>query len=250
MSKKILNLLATIMIFLTLFITGCSDASDQEMLLPGGTNSYNDIRPYTFNPETILATLDQGNEKIFQPLPDKDLKNVFPPGSFLWQQQDYLKITDTLNQIANQDSLKGWSVYSISSYRYCADNPKGFDNLSITYFKTKENRYDTRIMDVWPLAKDADWAGNMEFPRPFPFGWKSIDLEKIKVSTDNALQVAEANGGKAIRQAANNDCSILVILSPNVFGSAWAVQYVRGGYANLFRISIDPYTSEYKIITP
>jgi hypothetical protein len=234
--------ISTIIIFLVLLVTGCSNPRDQELHNPMGHGSYGDIRGYSFNPKTILTGLDQNDKDIFRLLPDWGMQeNVFPSGSFAWQQQDYLKIVTALNWVANQDILEGWSVYRINASRDCADNPIGFDNFIITFFKTVGERYSTRQMEVWPLAKEADWEGGADFPRPFPFGWKSIELGRLKVSVDEVLQLAEAGGGKTVRQAVNNACSISIRLSPNADYDNWDVIYIGNGTTTLFHFSIYPY---------
>lgn len=123
------------------------------------------------------------------------------------------------------------------AYRDCADTPVGFDLFLVTYFKAVGNRYATRQIEVWPLSKEAIWAGNANFPRPFLFGWKEIDLGKLKVTMDDALRMAEANGGKAARQAANNNCSITITLVPNVDDGNWHVYYD----STTFQFSVSPY---------
>ncbi len=238
MGKKMVAPIPIILIFLVLFVTGCGDPRDQEPGRPMGHGSYGDIRGYGFDPKTILIALDRNDGEIFQPLPDWGLQDaVFPFGSFAWQQQDYLKVANALNRVASQDNLEGWSVYDIYTSRDCADTPVGFDRFSITYFKSVGDRYATRQIEVWPLSKEADWAGDADFPRPFPFGWKSIDLGKLKVTADDALRMAEANGGKAARQAANNNCRITVTLRPNTDGDNWQVHY----YSTTFQFSVYPY---------
>jgi len=241
MDKRLVISMPLIIILLVLFGTGCyyDPAKDQEIRYPR-LAVYHDIRPYTYDPKTILTVLDGGDGEIFQSLPDWGQERIYPPGSFAWQQQDYIKITSTLNRFVTQDNLEGWSVYSINASRDCADTPLGFDNFAITYFKIVGDRYTTREMHVRALAKEADWAGNMDFPRPFPLGWASIDLEKLKVTADDALQIAEANGGKAARQRVNNACTIAVALAPNADDVNWGVYYF-GGAATLFHFSIYPY---------
>ena len=238
MGKKLVTLIPIIMIFLALFVTGCGDPRDQEPSRPMGHGSYGDIRGYGFDPKTILAALDRNDGEIFQPLPDWGLQEaVFPPGSFAWQQQDYLQIAVALNRVASQDSLEDWSVYGMYAHTECANTPIGFDIFSITYFKLVGNRYATRQIDILPLAKEADWAGGADFPRPFPFGWKSVNLEKLKVTANDVLQQSEANGGKAARLAANNVCSITITLRPNTDGDSWQVHY----YSTTFQFSVYPY---------
>ena len=247
--KKVLRL-SIIIIFLVLFTTvGCLDTfHDHPVGGPIGLGSFDDIRHYTFEPKTILALLDQGGGEIFLPLPDYVEGNVFPPGSFAWRQQDYLKIANGLNQFSEKDTLDDWNLYRMSFNKDCGDNPIGFDYANFTYFKTNGEQYAAREMDVYPLKKETDWGGNTDFPRPFLFGWKSVDLEKLKVTADDVLQMAEANGGKEARLAEKNSCYISVILSPNTDHENWGVSYYGSHSATLFQMVIDPYTGSYRII--
>jgi hypothetical protein len=241
MDKKIVKSIL-MLIFLVLFLTSCYDPGDQESRYPSGISSYDDIRIYAFDPRTILTVQDQSDGAIFQPLPGwSDQGNIFQPGSFAWQQQDYLKVAGALNQIANQDNLEGWNLYSLSASRNCADTPIGFDRYWIIYFKTVAERYTTREMDIYPLQKEAVWAGNIDFPRPFPFGWKSVDLKKLKITADDALQRAETNGGMIARQAVNNACNIFIGLTPNADNGNWSVSYFGDNATTLFHFSIYAY---------
>lgn len=254
MDKKNLVTIPVLVILVLLFTTGCSaepccydPTKDQEMHFPtGGASGFGDLRIYTFDPNTILTALDQNDGTIFQPLSDFQAP-VFPPGTFPWRQQDYLKIANALNKFAIQDSLEGWSVYNVHSFRDCSDDPVGFDNFSITYFKIDGERYIARAIEVWPLSKEADMGVDMSFPRPFPIGWSSwpsLDLKGLKVTSDEALQIAEAQGGKTFRGTVNNECGISASLR-----DSWYIRYGRSGSGSSFQISIDLYSGKYQIIS-
>ena len=226
---------------------------DQENQHPGGITDFNEERHYTFEPETILTSLAQNKGEIFQPVPGFAEENVFPPGSFAWSQQDYLKIASALNKNISSSGavLEEWELYSMIFSRDCADNPIGFDDFRMTYFKTAEEQYTVREMKISPLSKSADWGGNTYFRRPFLFGWKGIDLKKLKVTADDALQIAEVNGGKAARLAVNNKCYILEALSFNLDKNGWNILYSDNNFNHLFQMSIDPYSDKYyELLTP
>ena len=126
MIEKIVKTIPTILILLA--IVGCNDPfSDQVIRYPTGLGGYNDIRYYSFEPEMIFRTLEQGQGEIYKPSQTHLENNLFPSGSFPWGQQDYLKVANALNQVAAKDTLDGWAVYLMSFDRDCADNPTGFD---------------------------------------------------------------------------------------------------------------------------
>jgi hypothetical protein len=240
-----------IIVSLVLFtILGCSDPSltDKVGQHPAGLGSYSEIGYYTFDSETIFTSLNQGEIDLFQTMSAPADDNLFPSGSFSWRQTDYLKIANALNQFVRKDTLDNWEVYSMFFYRDCGDNPIGFDRAHITYFKTAGKQYTAREMDIYPLAKEADWGGNTDFPRPFLFGWKRIDLEKLKITADDALQMAETNGGKDARLAAKNECRIYVSLAPNTHDDSWDVDYI--GASHIFQMIVDPYSGAYEILFP
>lgn len=249
MIGKMVKTIPIILVLLT--IVGCNDPfADQVIRFPTGLGDYNDIRHYSFEPEMIFSALAQGQEEIFKPSPTHLENNLFSSGSFPWRQQDYLKVAGALNQVVAKDTLDDWDMYLMSFDRDCADNPTGFDYAKIVYFKTDRNQYTAREVDVYPLAKEADWGGDTHFPRPFLFGWKSIDLEQLNITAEDALQIADSNGGRAARLAAKNKCYILVILSPNTDHENWDVYYYGASAATLFELRIDPYSGESDNLTP
>lgn len=254
MDKKSIEIIPLLVLLLLLlsFITGCymepccyDPTKDQERHFPsGGASGLGNVRIYSFDPNTILTALDQSDGTIFQHLSDYQAP-VFPSGTFPWRQQDYLKIANALNKFVMEDSLEGWSVYNLHSFRDCSDNPVGFDNFIITYFKIDGDRYIARAIDIWSLSKDAAIGGDMSFPRPFLIGWSnwpSLDLKGLKVTAAEALQIAEAQGGKTFRGTVNNQCDISVSL-----GDSWHISYTPNGSGSSFQISIDLYSGEYRI---
>jgi hypothetical protein len=100
------------------------------------------------------------------------------------------------------------------------------------------------------LAKEVDWGkGNTRFPRPL-FGWKSIDIKRLKVTAEGALQVAEMNGGKDARLAVGNKCRISLLLPSNISNGDWDVFYNTDGTRTIFQVIINPYSGKYRILPP
>ena len=243
MDKKSRRSIVWFMMLFAIFISSCSigpccydPVQDQQIRYPNDVGVFGDVRVYTFDPKTILAKLDQGDTTIFQPLSDSQAP-LFPPGTYPWRQQDYMKITSNLNKVALHDSLEGWSVYDIHFTSQCVDNPVGFDHFLIAYFKTDGDQYLVRMMEIWPLSKEADVGVDQHFARPVPIGWQSLDVKDVKVTADEALQIAETHGGKTARESFNNNCSIVVSLDKN-----WYITYTARNSTAYFQVRIDPHS--------
>ena len=220
---------------------------DQPSFVPNPESPYS--YDYEFNPETILVSLDREETAIF--VPTIATPEVYVPlsaGSFPWTQADYLKIASAFEQIEWNENLDEWHVRGMNFDRDCGANSKGFDSGKIIYFKfdTAEGtpdylRYRTVTLAIYPLYKSLAF-GKSSFPRPL-LGWKTINMNRLTVTAEDALRIAEEHGGKESRLSVNNECEISVILNPSYLES-WEVRY----NATSFDMQIDPYTGRYKII--
>jgi hypothetical protein len=249
MNEKLFKVISSLIVSLILFTaSGCLDTYHDHPLGPIGLGSYDEIRHYTFDPYTVFVGLGQGQEGIFQPIQGYVEDNVYSSGSFSWSQQDYLEIANALNRAAAKDTLESWNLFAMDFTKECNDNPIGFDTVQITYFRENGSQYIAREIDVFPLKREADWGGDTNFPRPFPFGWRSVNLAKHKITADDALQIAESNGGRNARLEAKNNCRILVNI-PDADNDNWLVMYYTGAFTK-FYINVDPYTGEYKVLAP
>lgn len=216
-------------------------------------SSYQDTGNYRINPETILEALDQGKTNIFTPILTASEAENTPNsvGLYPWKQSDYLKVASALRQFIWKDNLENWRLYSMYFYRGCQDNPIGFDSGEMTYFKARHGlfSYTTRVIDIYPSGGEVSWGGGANFPRSLS-GWTSLNLESLTVTADNALQIAEENGGKEFRLKVENACTIDVFINPNPDSSNdedWIVYYNNMGYS-VFEMHINPYTSEIKVL--
>jgi len=202
--------------------------------------AFNDTGSYKIDTETILATLAQGETDVFTlelATPQAPLEKVI-----MWHQSDYLEIASALHQFVWSEKLDNWNLYSMSFDASCQDGSNGFLNGDFTYFKTVFHggklTYTAHEILISPQYENVSWGGGMDFPRPV-LGWKSIVLNRLKVTSENALKIAEENGGSTARLAAENKCTISLILSGY---TGWNVVYEGSDGLFIFEIKIDPYT--------
>ena len=240
------------MTLLVYFMT--AEVSTRESVQFPMNSSYQDTGDYAIDPDTILSDIDQGKTDVFRTIYATSTTQEFESYksihsvSYHWSQSDYLKVASALHRFVWNENLNNWHIFSMYFHIGCQDNPTGFDSAKITYFKGMYGplSYTTRVLDIYPVDNGVSWGGKANFPHPI-FGWRSVDLKKIKVTADDALELTEANGGQEFRLRVNNNCTIDVFINPNPGqDDDWIVYYDSKGLST-FELHIDPYTGEFEI---
>lgn len=245
------RVMVAIAIFLTLLGISYAYVFDpfleEARFFPVGIGDFRDRSSYQIDPNTIIAALDAGKTDVFTPV-DSFQPAAAPNGFVSWQQDDFLKVARSLHQTVWAEPLTGWRLYSMHFSSACQDDPRGFTEGDFYYFKTtfRDNgkiRYTTQDFFIFPQHGQATWGGGSNFPHPL-FGWQNIRLGRIQITAEDALTIAEENGGRESRLLVNNKCSIHVALSGN---NTWQVYiYNDDTSALIFRMEIDPETGEIK----
>jgi len=119
----------------------------------------------------------------------------------------------------------------------------------ISFYKaTGLQKYSARLIGIYLQTGEADWGAGANYPRSLFGGWKNLDLQKMKITVEKALEIAEETGGKQARITVNNECRIYALLGP--YSPGWLVTYSSFkdlSIDEVFEISINPYTGEYNI---
>jgi hypothetical protein len=215
------------------------------MNYPESMGGYENKGYYKIDPGTILASLDEGKANVFMPLLEdpNDIKESY---TVSWTQADYLKIADALSQEVWKEplELKDWKVLDIGFEKGCVKDI-GFESFSMIYYKVVrlgfQIEYSTRYMDMSPSYGYVQWAGDGTFYAPLLAGFQRIDLTNFKIPAEVALQIAERNGGSAVRAQLANKCGISVYM-PDGDTRNWYVNY------GFFTVVVDAYSGSYKIL--
>ena len=232
-----------IIIFVGLLVLGyfyVFDPGQYESYLPVGISDFRNRTVYQMDPQTILSSIDSGETDVFSP--QDSAAQIPEPQAVSWGQADFIKTVRALNQAVWQEPMSGWRLYSMHFSTPCGDSISGFAEADFYYFKTtfRENgkiRYTTQNFSISPEYEQAVWAGGATFPRPL-IGWKYVRLNQIQVAAEDALAIAEENGGRETRQLVDNDCRIHVRLAGDM---TWQILiYQNDTGSSLFRMVIDP----------
>jgi len=170
---------------------------------------------YKIDTDTIISSLNNGRIDVFtqtKKIPDK-----FWPDEveyFQWHQSDFIKIAATLNQFAGKDNMNGWGIYSVAFDSVCENKGDGFSTGYFVLFRPiwihNELHYQAREIFIDPLVSIVRWGHGKNYPRPL-LGWDNIEIDKFKITAEQAFMIAEENGGKQARLDKGNNCNIAVI---------------------------------------
>jgi hypothetical protein len=206
---------------------------------------------YTFNPYTILDSLDIENSDVFIPAPaepDEGWPLIASPGTFKWDESDYLRVANALHQRVWGESLDNWKlIYADFDILQCTDIVDNVDDVAISFYR-RENGLDN-VHGFWlqPLKgiATAGYGYNSDIG-------KIINLDNMKVNNLNsALMISEDVGGHEVRtMMKESDCYVSALFAPyvlpkyfNSYDWGWRIFYGQN-----FGMEIDPYTAKYKII--
>lgn len=205
---------------------------------------------YSFNSQTILQSLAQGNMNVFalqMATPSPSPTNL---SGIQWRQTDYISLANAFNQFTQKGTLDAWSMKRLSSGLDCKYAPLGPQDMTFNLFKTVHvSQGDSRLernLYLQPQQNLISW--DEEEYHPYLEGQLSFDLVQIKIPAEKALQIAEMEGGKKARLTVNNICQIVLSITAGSENDNWRISYLGYHGDSLFEIAIDKQTGEYKII--
>ena len=221
---------------------------------PVNMSSYEISDYYKIDPESILDALNRGETNVLLPLQgDPFTTEELPDINISWTQADYLQIANALSQFVWGEPLdfKDWKIYDLHFRISCQST--GFDYGEITYFKPYEvnwqRGYTTRYIEIDPYSGIVRWGDKESYPQPILFNkWNDFDLSASRITADDAVRIADENGGKEMRLREENKCYITMSVpaSHTNNNDRWSVDFISNHL--FFEIYIDPYTGEYEIV--
>lgn len=206
-----------------------------------------DTGKYQIDPQTILTSLENHETNVFVPAITTSDVSV-DQDQILWWQSEYLTIADAVFDAQWTDQYDGWYLSFVFFEANCQDFSKGFYGATFNYYKENwrgmELRYLGRQINISPRYHEIEWSGDAYYYPPLFYFEKNIDLNALPIGANHAIDIAEENGGSAVRLEANNQCSIWVTLDGNE-KRGWEVSYEGDNNMLIdFDIYINPYTGK------
>ncbi len=203
---------------------------------------------YAVEPNTLLESIAQGKEDAFILIDENQETTPLPANiSAKWSQDDFLGVAEALHKVVWGEPLMTWNLFQMDFRVACTDAGMGFDNAHFVFYKVttvgeQESRFVHEIT-IEPNRRSASiWEREYS---PKLVNWPIIDLEKVEVSADQAVRIAEAHSGDVVKATVKNPCNISAILAPAAADyHGWKIVYTENQFDKIFDYDIDPFTGD------
>lgn len=194
---------------------------------------------YEMDLQTILQDAVKNRPVKLNPVsePDEILPSV--PPLVPWTQADYLRVANAVFLTVWGELPASWNLDEIYAETNCAGIGVGFQTMSFNFFKVEKRNvyfYMKRRIYINP-EKNLLWVFEVKTFPVRSWGWDTIDADKI-VPAENALKIAEENGGFQAREGIK-ECDVTVEI---IAGDNWQVSYKSDH--NFFFMEIDEKTGQ------
>jgi hypothetical protein len=207
---------------------------------------------YTFDAKTIFREYDKGEENLFSVISDEELENLEAYPLSDWGQKEFLEALNLFHQTAFHQPLDEKLSGASFSLPNCNQITLGLQSAVIfTHnFGFSEGYAVYYSYYIEPNRNFAYWHGDSYEPI---ISWpiSSLNLSKIKITAEEALQIAEKHGGEDIRLTNQNQCDIDIDISADEHHGNWVVSYnsTIDKFTSLLRIEVDSTTGKTKVLT-
>jgi hypothetical protein len=203
---------------------------------------------FAIDSDTILQDLKVGKPGVFV-LQDSDKYKPMDLGEPVeWSLEDYKFIAEVFHELTFGESLDDWQLSGLFFSWDCEHFDKGpqealFRHIKIEKIRERESRFVSEV-HIEP-RRNVLIGGKIEF-YPRYFRWKVVDPAKT-IGVEEALQIAEANGGSDFRASVDNVCEVRASYFPenHLAFNGWEVSYENDspGVVDKYYY-IDPKTGE------
>ncbi len=209
-------LLLMLLTALLILLTSCSEELVSET-----------HRDYSMNSQTILTSLAQGADytDVFIPETRRGvISPLFGRTQTHWHIDKYFVVAQAIHQHIWGESLgNGWKLHSQLVGFGCKTLGEGPTDVFFEYFKNKDG---TRLVSRLDIRSTGNLIKTTQLEyRPQISEWEYVELAEI-ISAEDAVMIAEKNGGSDIRTQLNNACGLsLKIVTGNNNDHYWRIWY-------------------------
>ena len=228
-----------------MFVSGCQWFTwEDEQIIEG------DKKSYSMDPTTLLKSLAEGNIDIFilQTTTPPPTPNLLPM-PVTWRQSDYFSIAQAFHQFAFGQSLADWKLKNMTFTTSCENVPVGLQYGDFSFKKNEKDSLITRFIYVSPGENNIGYSEYLKKYYPELGIGSFLDLTQVKITAEQALQIAESAGGSKFRKEWGDDCRVFISIDSAGRYKGWEIWYSPNNSQNpRFSILVDETTGKYIIL--
>jgi len=211
---------------------------------------------YAIDIDMALDSLAQGNINIFVPLPETPgLPTSESTTRINWSFTDLLNIGQAFHQWHWKETINEWNLNKLEYQVDCKDAELAPYFVWLELFRISQAKgmkiRSTHTIQIGIPEAVVYWSESERYP--VTENWRSIDLAQINISAEQALKIAEENGGHETRLFVENNCRIYLV-APYSAENEWLVRYASyspdEGWRYLLEAYVDKETGEFRIVHP
>jgi len=201
-----------------LMLTGCFGQLPKEMRTTLGSGNY-DINGLVNGIPNALSPLGFT-------LSSRGVEPRYTGPAATWTQQEFETIRVSFTEKVLRDTPERWKIAHLFFRLNCQHVGVGLQMANFEMFRNEGDWPNSarveRHMSIFAQDREVTYYDDQAVPDLQP--WTAIDIKKVRLSADEALNVAERSGGSGKRPAVGEPCGIRIEMN-GWEGNHWRVTY-------------------------
>lgn len=204
---------------------------------------------YLFNPQEVLS--DEKSD-LFVPIPFPEKFSEFTDIPVAWKQEEYFRVANLFMKTVLYEQIEDWRLNAVTTRMNCTDFASGqivMRGISIELFREIASTKHKIRQDLHLSISPSDEMIRIYRREYYPYEILDyIEWSKFRVSADQAIMIAEKNGGTVVRVALNNNCTVSAHLTAGIQKNDWWIYYEPINEPSVFEIAVDEQTGKRRIL--
>lgn len=201
--------IVVMLIFLAGITLSCQDFNESRERVIDYKDYY-----YEIDPNMIIDDIDDGNKGVFRSVPNDFQESVSVERG--WTQEDFFKVIDALAETRLPDSFMQYRLDYLSADYKCDQVGKAPWRLTARYnLESKSGDIDQWERYLVHIIPEIGYLHvSYQLWQPLLSSRVTMDKKGIKVPFEEAIQIANENGGQAYIDKHEKNCSVYIDLFP------------------------------------
>lgn len=182
---------------------------------------------FEFNANLIFTQIDEGDSNLFTSVTEAGEEKT--DLSHAWTEEETFRVTNAFRDEELPPGYLQGTLSTVTYFFYCDDLEQPFKNSIMRYIRQlgengKTTHTEILFIHIHPDRNYVDYSYEIRYPAIID--WEPLDIDKVQLPFEEALQIAESSGGAETREQVNFECALTSRLNPASSNQAiWEVTY-------------------------